>query len=503
MDAVLNLAIWLPLAGAILIAVVPGADRAARWIAALVSGTVLVLAVLLLLDFRTAITLAASFVREGILGQPPSSSFPHFVTHIPWIPQLGASYAVGLDGLSLPLFALNALLVFLAVLVSWNTTLRVREYFALLLVLETAVSGVFASLDLLLFFLFWELELAPMFLLIGIWGGARREYAAMKFILYTVSGSALMLLGILLLYLSGPQRTFDLQTLSAQAYPAAMQSIVWLLLFVGFAVKLPVFPLHTWLPDAHTEAPTAISVLLAGILLKMGGYGILRLNLGILPDATQQFSTLIAALAAISIVYGAVVAMMQSDLKRLIANSSVSHMGYVLLGASALTPIALQGAIFQLVSHGLITGLLFVMVGLVYDRTHTREIPALGGLARRMPFIATFFVVAGLASLGLPGMAGFVAEFLVFLGAFPVHAVATVAGVATIVLTAGYLLWTLERVFFGPERSQWERLTDATPLEAVTVGVFVAVIVGLGVYPALLTDIVLPSVSPLAARLAG
>ncbi len=494
MSAMLNLAIWLPLVGAALIAFVPAAGRYARWIAALFSGGVILISLMLLLSFdpEAATRSASSAVMH-----------PQFATQIPWIPQLGASYSVGLDGLSLPLFLLNAVLVFLAVLVSWHTTLRVREYFALILVLETAISGVFASLDLLLFFLFWELELAPMFLLIGIWGGARREYAAMKFILYTVTGSALMLFGILLLYFAGPERTFDLRVLGSQTYPMAIQSAVWLLLFIGFAVKLPVFPLHTWLPDAHTEAPTAISVLLAGILLKMGGYGILRMNLGMLPEATHQFSTLIAALAAISIVYGALVAMMQTDLKRLIANSSVSHMGYVLLGASALTPMALQGAVFQLVSHGLITGLLFVMVGLVYDRTHTREIPALGGLARRMPFVATFFIVASLASLGLPGMSGFVAEFLVFLGTFPVHAAATIAGVATIVLTAGYMLWTVERVFFGPERTQWERLTDASPLEAATVGVFVLLIVGLGVYPAILANLVLPTIAPLAARLAG
>jgi NADH-quinone oxidoreductase subunit M len=392
MEAVLNLAIWLPLAGAIVIALLPGSDRAARWIALLVSGAALALSLVLAINFN---------------GHAPSGAMvdPQFSTHVPWISRLGASYFVGLDGLSLPLFLLNAVLVFLSVIVAWNTTLRAREFFALVLVLETAVAGVFSSLDLLLFFLFWELELAPMYLLIGVWGGARREYAAMKFILYTIAGSAVMLVGILLMYFSGAQRTFDVTVLGGQVYPAALQVPIWCLLFFGFAVKLPVFPLHNWLPDAHTEAPTAISVLLAGILLKMGGYGILRMNVGLLPDASHQMAGLLAALAAINIVYGALVAMMQTDLKRLIANSSISHMGYVLLGISALTPIGLQGAAFQLVAHGMITGLLFVMVGVVYDRTHTREIPALGGLARRIPIVTSFFVVAVLASLGLPGMA--------------------------------------------------------------------------------------------------
>lgn len=487
MAALLNIAIWLPLASALLIAIVPRGERAARWIAAASSGTVAAIALILVLNFDPAA--AASQAMQ-----------PQFLTHALWIPQLGASYFVGLDSLSLPLFVLNALLVFLAVLVSWNTSYRVREYFALLMVLETAVGGVFASWDLLLFFLFWELELAPMYLLIGVWGGERREYAAMKFILYTVAGSAFMLVGILLLYLASPARTFDLRALGGASYPLTLASLIWLLFFVGFAVKLPIFPFHTWLPDAHTEAPTAISVILAGVLLKMGGYGLLRVNLGLLPEPTRQFATLLAALAVINIVYGALVAMMQSDLKRLIANSSISHMGYVVLGASALTPVAIEGAMFQMFTHGMITGLLFVMVGLVYDRAHTREIGALGGLAARMPLIAAFFAVAALASLGLPGMAGFVAELLVFIGSFPVHGVATIAAVLTIVLTAGYLLWMLERVFFGPQRSEWSTLTDASRREAVTIGLFLLVIVALGVQPRLLGDLIVPGAALIAAR---
>jgi NADH-quinone oxidoreductase subunit M len=485
MEAALNLAIWLPFAAAIAIVLLPVARESnARWVALGASGITLVLAALLALSFSRL----------------PATGAPQFVTNLPWIAQLRVSYFVGLDGLSLPMFILNAFLVFLAVLVSWNTSLRPRGYFALLMVLETAVSGVFASLDFFLFFLFWELELAPMFLLIGIWGSTRREYAAMKFILYTVAGSAFMLVGILVLYFTAPVRSFDMVYLATQQYAPAVQSIVWLLLFIGFAVKIPIFPFHTWLPDAHTEAPTAISVLLAGVLLKMGAYGLLRANVGMLPDATRQFAMALAVLAVINVLYGALVAMMQSDLKRVIANSSISHMGYVVLGAAALTPMALEGAVFQMFAHGTITGLLFIMVGLVYDRTHTREISDLGGLAGRMPFIAVTFIVAALASLGLPGLAGFVAEFLVFVGSFPAWRWATIIAVFTIVVTAGYMLWLLERVFFGPERPQWTRLGDASRLEVATVGALLAVIVIVGVFPTLLASIIVPSVSAIATR---
>jgi len=500
----LDAAIWLPLVGAIFIALLPtGADRAARWVAAVFSWVALMLALLLLAAFARPDLLV---VGGNAAAPDPTSGAMQFVTRVPWIPQFNVTYAVGLDGISLPMFVLNAMLVFLAVLVSWKVTLRPREYFALVLVLETAVAGVFAATDFFLFFLFWELELAPMFLLIGIWGSDRREYAAMKFILYTVAGSAFMLLGILIFYLAGAPatRSFDMAQLVrlGPTLDLPLQSLIWLLLFIGFAVKVPIFPFHTWLPDAHTEAPTAISVLLAGVLLKMGGYGLLRANIGMLPDATRQFALALCVLAVINVVYGGLVAMMQRDLKRVIANSSVSHMGYVVLGAAALTPLSMQGAVFQMFAHGTITGLLFVMVGLVYDRTHTRQIGALGGLAPRMPFIAAAFLFAALASLGLPGLSGFVAEFLVFLGSFPIYGLPTLLAIATIVLTAGYMLWLIERVFFGPERSEWTALGDASRLEKLTVGVFLVVILLLGIFPFLLNDIVIPGITPLAARYA-
>ena len=296
------------------------------------------------------------------------------------IPQF-VSYFLGVDGISLPM-VLTGLLTFIAVLASWRLEIRVREYFALVMVMETAMMGVFTSLDLLLFFLFWELELAPMYLLIGVWGGPRREYAAMKFILYTMAGSVFMLVGILALYFASGQNSFDMTVIGAQQYALGFQIAVFLLLAVGFAVKIPVFPFHTWLPDAHVEAPTAISVLLAGVLLKMGGYGLIRLPMGLLPDAAGELAWVLALLAVINVLYGAAVSMVQQDLKKLIAYSSVSHMGYVLLGAAALTGAGMQGAVLQMFTHGTITGLLFLMVGLVYDRTHTRIISDLGGLGR-------------------------------------------------------------------------------------------------------------------------
>lgn len=479
----LSLIVFLPLAAAIAIMLFP--KESSRWLAAVASLAVL------------GLTIAAFVVFDR------SATGMQLVEKASWIPQYGVSYFLGVDGISLPMVVLTGLLCFMAVLVSWRLDVRPKEYFALVMVLETAMMGVFVSVDLLLFFLFWELELAPMYLLIGVWGGARREYAAMKFILYTMAGSVFMLIGIFAIYFASGKGTFDMTVLGAQQYAAGFQLVVFLLLAVGFAVKIPVFPFHTWLPDAHTEAPTAISVLLAGVLLKMGGYGLIRIPMGMLPEAAQQVAPWLAVLAVINILYGAAVSMMQDDLKRMIAYSSVSHMGYVLLGAAALTAVGMQGAVLQMFTHGTITGLLFMMVGLVYDRTHTRIIGNLGGLGARMPAIAVTFVIAGLASLGLPGMSGFVAEFLVFIGTFPVWQLATILGAFGIVVTAGYLLWMLERVFMGPISEKWSHLGDARPLELFYVSVMVAVIVGIGIFPTVLTDIIKVGVVPMVQRFAS
>lgn len=396
---------------------------------------------------------------------------------------------------------LTTLLSFAAILGSWKVELRVKEYFALLLILEMGVLGVFTALDFFLFFLFWEVELLPMYLLIGIWGSGRKEYSAMKFLIYTILGSAMMLVGILWLYFAAGMGTFDMVKLGTASLAGPVGAIIFLLLFFAYAVKLPIWPLHTWLPDAHVDAPTAVSVILAGVLLKMGGYAIIRICVTILPEAARTFAPYMAIFAVINILYGAVVSMVQRDLKKMVAYSSVSHMGYVLLGISALNQVGLTGATLQMFSHGTITGLLFLMVGLVYDKAHTRQIPELKGLAHRMPFIAVLFSMAGLASLGLPGMSGFVAEFLVFVGTYAVWPLPTLLAVVGIALTAGYILWMLQRVFFGPPDARWAHLGDASAVEAVPVLALMAAIILIGLYPALLTNVIGWGVLPVLSRL--
>ena len=431
-----------------------------------------------------------------------------FETRVPWLP-FGSDYRLAVDGLSMPLVALNALLTLSAVAGSWRITTRQPLYFSLFLALESAVAGVFTAGDLFLFFLFWELELIPMFLIIGIWGGARREYAAFKFILYTVAGSAFMLVGIFLVAYFGPRPlTFGIPEIARFNFAqygtgiASLGGLAFILLFLGFAVKVPIFPFHTWLPDAHVEAPTAGSVMLAGVLLKMGGYGLLRLCVTLLPQAAHDWQWLLIVLAVINSIYGALVALAQTDLKKMIANSSISHMGYVVLGIAALTQVGLNGALLVMIAHGLYSGLLFSMVGLVYDRTHTREIGMMGGLAARMPFIATVFFIAGLASLGLPGLAGFVAEFTTFIGSYSVFPLATILCVCTIAITAGYILWRLGSVFYGPLVEEWATLGDAIWRERIAVGILAAATLLIGVVPSVVTDLTAPGVAPIAAAVA-
>ncbi len=441
-----------------------------------------------------------------LVGFDPDGGF-QYVQQRDWLsPDLGAfnlQYHVGVDGLSLPLVVLTTFLTLLSVLISWNITVRPREYFMWLLVLEMGVLGVFTALDFIVFFLFWEVELLPMYMLISIWGTGRKEYSAFKFVLYTIAGSSLMLVGILALGFSA--NTFDIEALGRIGpleNPIIPATAIFFLIMAAFLVKLPVVPFHTWLPDAHTDAPTAVSVMLAGVLLKMGGYGMIRLCVTILPDIARDVAWLLATLAAVNVIWGALITLRQKDLKRLIAYSSVSHMGYVLLGISALGSVGLTGAAVQMFTHGTITGLLFVMVGLVYDRTHTREIARMRGLSKHWPFIGVAMTIAGFASLGLPALSGFIGELLVFLGAFDRWEPMTIAAVIGIALSAGYILWTIQRVFHGPSMEEWERIDDANRWwERIPVAALVLVIIGVGVYPQALVDIIEPSIQLVAERL--
>ena len=441
-----------------------------------------------------------------------------FVDKITWIPDVGlnAHFFLAVDGLSAPLVALTGLLGMCAILASWHVGLRVKEYFVWLLVLQTAVMGVFTSMDLLLFFLFWELELVPMFMLISVWGSGRKEYSAMKFLIFTIFGSGFMLVGIVAVYLTPGVGTFDMVELSTKTTMLTsagllipMSGLFWLF-FAGFAIKLPTWPLHTWLPDAHTDAPTAASVMLAGVLLKMGGYGLLRINVGMFPSQADEFAWVLVVLGVVSVLYGAVITMRQTDLKRLIAYSSVSHMGLVLVGIGSvgisegtLSVTGLNGAAMQLFTHGTVTGLLFLSVGLVYERTHTRHIPDLGGLAGRMPVVAVAMLIAGLASLGLPGLSGFVSELLVFLGAYQAYDWPTVLAVLGIVLAAGYILWMMQRTFFGVRRESFNDLPDASLVEALPLGLMLITIIGVGVYPSVLTDVFESGLNPMVDVLNG
>ena len=488
----LNLLSWiifLPVIGLVVIALMPKqGERTVKWVAlvAALAAFILSIAVFWMFDRSSA-----------------SIGLMQFEEKIPWIPAINSYYHLGVDGLSLPLVILMTFLGVVSVLVSWKIQLKPKQYFMWILLLESSISGVFCSLDLILFFLFWELELIPMFFLISIWGSGRKEYAAYKYLIYTLVGSAFMLAGILCTYFI--THTFDISALAGIQISSSFipLSVLFFLLMVGFAIKLPVFPLHTWLPDAHTNAPTAASVILAGALLKMGGYGMIRVCVSMLPQVAVQYAPIMCTLAVIGIIYGAAVTIRQTDLKRLIAYSSVSHMGYVLLGIFALNQVSLVGASLQMFSHGVITGLLFAMVGLVYDKTHTRDINNLSGLARQMPVIAVVFSLAGLASLGLPGTAGFAAEFITFAGSFASVSIAgmkifTLIAVIGVVITSGYILWMIQRVFYGYPLEKYNGVGDADNVEMVSTFSFVAVIMAVGIYPAMLSNVINMGIIPIA-----
>ena len=469
----LTVVVFLPAMGALIIALfVPKTNE---------NAIKLVANAVALVDFALSLVLLQGF-------EIATTQLQH-VTKVSWIPQLGIEYFIGIDGISLLLVILTTGLGFIAVLSSWTYIQeRLKEYYAILLLLQTGILGVFVSFDFFLFYVFWEVMLVPMYFLIGIWGDKNRLYAAIKFFLYTLFGSVLMLLGIIALYLANAAETgvytFNILEFYQLTLSPDLQWWIFLAFFLGFAIKVPMFPFHTWLPDAHVQAPTAGSVILAGVLLKMGTYGFIRLSLPILPDATRQFVPMIAVLSIIAIIYGGLVALMQKDWKSLVAYSSVSHMGFITLGIFMLNPVALQGGIFQMLAHGVATGGLFLIVGLIYERMHTKEIARFSGLAQVMPVYATMFAIIAFASLGMPTLNGFIGEFLVLAGTFQESHQYAFFAVWGVVLAAAYLLWLYQRVMLGEVKDdEIAGLKDLNLRESMTLIPLVIMAIVMGVYP--------------------
>ncbi len=426
-----------------------------------------------------------------------SQSGFQMVERVGWITEGGIAYHMGVDGISMLFVILTTFLMPFCILASWESISdRVREYMIAFLVLETLMIGVFCALDIVLFYVFFEAGLIPMFLIIGVWGGKRRVYASLKFFLYTLLGSVLMLLAIMAMYWQA--KTTDIPQLMAFDFPANMQTWLWFAFFASFAVKMPMWPVHTWLPDAHVEAPTAGSVILAAILLKMGGYGFLRFSLPMFPLASADLAPLVFTLSIIAIIYTSLVALMQDDMKKLIAYSSVAHMGYVTMGIFAANTQGIQGGIYQMLAHGLVSGALFLCVGVVYDRMHTREIAAYGGLVNRMPKYAVVFLIFTMANVGLPGTAGFVGEFLTLLGAFQANTWVAILATTGVVLSAAYALYLYRRVIFGAlEKETLKSILDLNAREKMTLYPLVVLVIFFGVYPAPVLDVTQASVDAL------
>jgi len=499
MSGILSLIIFLPLLGGLIILFIPkSADRVMKQIALVAS----------IVSLLLSLVLAAQFSRGGGM---------QFEERYSWIPSIGVNYYLAVDGLSLPLIVLTAVLSVLSVIYSWRIDVRLKEYLFLFLLLETGMLGVFAALDFFLFYVFWEITLVPMYFLIGIWGGPRREYAAIKFFLFTLVGSLAMLLAILIMYFNAEPHTFSMLELIRQqplADTPLLAALAFWGFFLSFAIKVPMWPFHTWLPDAHVEAPTAASVILAGVLLKMGTYGFLRISLPMLPETFKAYAFFIAVLALLGIVYGALVAMAQTDLKKLVVYSSVNHMGYVMLGTAAAAgavgdpskaaaaATALNGAVFEMIAHGVITGALFFVVGVIYDyRAHTRGVDEFGGLGAKLPVYTGITTIAMLASLGLPGLMGFVAEFLVFLGSFGVFPYLTAVAVTGVIFTAAMFLWTIQRIFLGAPNPRWATLPDMDAREKLTLVPLAVLMIVFGLFPKPLLDVINAAMTSLVTAL--
>jgi NADH-quinone oxidoreductase subunit M len=469
---ILSTILWLPIAAALVCLIVPRGNAAVVKAIGLLTSCA---------TFALSLTILQSF-QEGVAGF-------QLIERKAWIPQWGIQYALGVDGISLWLVLLTTLLTPIVLLSSWNSiTKHPKEYVIAMLVLEAAMIGAFLALDILLFYVFFELMLLPMYLIIGVWGGKNRIYAAVKFFIFTIAGSLLMLLGIiytvfLALHQNG-RMSFAITDLYGLGIPAHTQALLFFAFALAFAIKVPLFPLHTWLPDAHVEAPTGGSIILAGVMLKMGTYGFLRFVLPMFPQATARYAKLMILLSVIGIIYGALVAWVQPDMKKLVAYSSVSHLGFCVLGIFALNQTSIEGSILQMVNHGLSTGALFLLVGVVYERRHTRLLADYGGIARTMPVYATCFVIAMLSSVGLPGLNGFVGEFLILSGTFKTHPAWAIIAASGVILAAIYLLWLVQRVFFGPiTNEENKQIPDIAWNELIAVGALFVFIVWIGVHP--------------------
>ncbi|HEX2831869.1 MAG TPA: NADH-quinone oxidoreductase subunit M [Thermoanaerobaculia bacterium] len=482
--------LWLPIAGAILLAFFPRTATGA------------------IKGFGLVVSLITFVISLGLLrGWQDGHADFQFVESIPWIPQWGITYGLGVDGITLWLVLLTTFLTPLIFLSGWNAIHKhPKEYIISFLVMETAMIGAFLATDLILFYIFFELMLLPMYLVIGVWGGANRIYAAIKFFLFTIAGSLLMLLGIIYLGFQSYHQTglpsFTITDLYGTQLAPTAQTLLFLAFTLAFAIKVPLFPLHTWLPDAHVEAPTGGSIILAGVMLKMGTYGFLRFVLPFFPDATAQYANVLIALSVIGIIYGALVAWVQPDMKKLVAYSSVSHLGFCVLGIFALNQTAIEGSILQMVNHGLSTGALFMLVGVIYERRHTRLLADYGGIARTMPVFAVFFVIAMLSSVGLPGLNGFIGEFLILSGSFQTHPVAATIAASGVILAAIYLLWLVQKVFFGPlENEENKNIPEIAWNEVAALVPIVILMVWIGVHPNTFLKKMEPSVKYLMTRI--
>ena len=485
---ILSILIWLPILGGVLI-LSTGGDRNAQ------------LAKKLALGFSAGTFLLSLSIYTDF---DITTASMQFVERYKWIEPLHIQYFLGVDGISMPLIILTTLLTIIVVIAGWEViTHRVAQYMASFLIMEGLMIGVFSSMDAILFYLFWEAMLIPMFLIIGIWGGSNRVYAAIKFFLYTLVGSLLMLVAIIYLYFTSGH-TFNIASFHATPLTYATQVLIFLAFFAAFAVKVPMFPVHTWLPDAHVEAPTGGSVILAAITLKMGAYGFLRFSIPITPDASSELAIWVIGLSLIAVVYIALVALVQRDMKKLIAYSSISHMGFVTLGFFIFDSQGMEGAIVQMISHGFVSGALFLCVGVLYDRMHSREIDSYGGVANTMPVFSVFFVFFAMANAGLPGTSGFVGEFLVILGSFRVNGWYAVVAGLTLVLGAAYTLWMIKRVVYGEVTNEKVKaLVDVNGREKVVLGVLVVCVLGLGIYPMPLLEVMHSTVENLLQHAAN